>query len=96
MSHTTLALAVGISRNGTIILQFVAAKNLCMEAVVVMAIVSVLWRSVKVSVFILKSCYLLAMIQLSPTKVLNSILGVMGTNNVQFWGSRIYLLSFGR
>jgi hypothetical protein len=54
-----------------------------------MAIVSVPWRSVKGSVFIMKSCYLLAMIQLSPTKVLSSILGIMGRNNVPFWGSRI-------
>jgi hypothetical protein len=60
-----------------------------MEAVVAMAIVSVPWRSVKGSVFIVKSCYLLAMIQLSPTKVLNSILGVMGRNNLPFWGSSI-------
>jgi len=46
----------------------VAAKNLCMEAVVAMATVSVPWKSVKGSVFIVKSCYLLAMIQFSPTK----------------------------
>jgi hypothetical protein len=45
-----------------------------MEAVVAMATVSVPWRSVKESVFIVKSCYLLAMIQLSPTKVLSFIL----------------------
>jgi hypothetical protein len=50
-----------------------AAKNLYMVAVVAMAIVSVPWRSVKGSVFIMKSCYLLAMIQLSPTKVPSSI-----------------------
>jgi len=84
-----------ISRNGTIIHHLVAAKNFCMEAVVAMAIVSVPWRNVKGSVFIVKSCYLLAMIQLSPTKVLSSILGIMGRNNVPFWGSRIwYLPSF--
>jgi len=73
-----------ISRNGTIIHHLVAAKNLSMEAVVAMAIVSVPWRNVKGSVFIVKSCYLLAMIQLSPTKVLSSILGIMGRNNVPF------------
>jgi hypothetical protein len=60
-----------------------------MEAVVAMATGSVPWRSVKGSVFIVKSCYLLAMIQLSPTKVLSSILGVVGRNNVPFWRSRI-------
>jgi hypothetical protein len=60
-----------------------------MEVVVAMAIVSVPWRSVKGSVFIVKSCYLLAMIQLSPTKVLSPVLGVMGISNVLVWGSRI-------
>jgi hypothetical protein len=57
-----------------------------MEAVVAMATVSVPWRGVKGSVFIVKSCYLLAMIQLSPIKVLSFILG---RNSVLFWGSRI-------
>jgi hypothetical protein len=60
-----------------------------MEAVVAMAIVSVPWRSVEGSLFMVKSCYLLAMIQLSPTKVLCSILEVMGKNKMPFWGSRI-------
>jgi hypothetical protein len=55
-----------------------------MEAVVAMAIVSVPWRSVKGSVFTVKSCCLQAMIQLSPTKVLSSVLGVMGINHVLF------------
>jgi hypothetical protein len=69
-----LALAKVISRSGTIIHQLVAAKNLYMEAVVAMAIASALWKSVKPSVFIMKNCFLVAMIQLFPTKVQSSVL----------------------
>jgi hypothetical protein len=69
-----LDLAEDISRSGTIIHQLVAAKNLCMEVVVAMAIASALWKSVKPSVFIVKNCFLVAMIQLFPTKVQISVL----------------------
>jgi hypothetical protein len=41
-----------------------------MEAVVAMEIASVLWRSVKPSVFIVKNYFLVAMTQLYPIKVL--------------------------
>lgn len=68
-----LALAEDISGNGTIIHQLVAAKNLRTEAVVAMVIASALWKSVKPSVFIVKNCFLVAMIQLFPTKVLNPV-----------------------
>jgi hypothetical protein len=69
-----VALAEDISKNGTIILRLVAAKNLCMEAVVVMAIASVLWRSVKPSVFIVKNYFLVATTQRYLTKVTSSML----------------------
>lgn len=64
-----VALAKDISKNGTIIRRLVVANNFCMEAVVAMAIASVLWRSVKLSVFIVKNCFLVAMTQLYLTKV---------------------------
>lgn len=69
--HLKVALVEDISKNGTTILQLVAAKDLCMEAVVAMEIASVLWRSVKPSVFIVKNYFLVAMTQLYLIKVLS-------------------------
>jgi hypothetical protein len=71
MFHLKEAFVEDISKNGTTILWLVAAKNLCMEAVVAMEIVSVLWRSVKPSVFIVKNYFLMGMTQLCLIKVLS-------------------------
>jgi hypothetical protein len=76
-----VALAEDISKNGTIILRLVAAKNLFMEAVVAMAIASVLWQSVKPSAFIVKNCFLVEMTQLYLTKVPSSMLFVFPFQN---------------
>jgi len=86
-----LAHVEDISRNGTIIHQLVAVRNLYMEAVVAMATALALWKNVKLSVFIMKNCFLVAMIQLCHTKVLGSELGMFP---FQDWNNENKVLTF--
>lgn len=63
-----------ISQNGITTHPLVAVRNLCMEAVVAMAIASVHWKSVKQFVFTARNCIPVAMTQLFLTKLMRSML----------------------